>query len=114
MMVRSRRTVRMRRPGVDRAEPATPFLVGRGHPAMRAAARACHAAFGAEPALLRSGGTIPAATMLKEALGVTPVLMGFGLPADHIHGPNEGFSLRSLRGGVAASIRFLREIAQSS
>jgi acetylornithine deacetylase/succinyl-diaminopimelate desuccinylase-like protein len=42
---------------------------------------------------LRNGGTIPVVSLLQEVLGIPAVLMGFGLPDDRIHGPNEKFHL---------------------
>jgi hypothetical protein len=38
------------------------------------------------------------------------VLMGFGLPDDRIHGPNEKFHLPNFHKGIATSIRFLAEM----
>jgi acetylornithine deacetylase/succinyl-diaminopimelate desuccinylase-like protein len=75
---------------------AKPALVDRTHPAIVAAARAYHQAFGAPAVFLRNGGTIPVVNLIHEALDTPVVLMGFGLPDDHIHGPNEKFHLRFL------------------
>lgn len=90
---------------------AAPVVVDPRLPAMIAAGRAYRAAFGATPALVRSGGTVPAASLFQEILGVPPVLMGFGLPGDRAHGPDEGFSLESLRRGIEASIHLGAELA---
>jgi acetylornithine deacetylase/succinyl-diaminopimelate desuccinylase-like protein len=40
------------------------------------------------------------------------VLMGFGLPDDHAHGPNERFHLPNFYRGIEASIWFLTAIGR--
>jgi acetylornithine deacetylase/succinyl-diaminopimelate desuccinylase-like protein len=89
---------------------AKPALVDRTHPAIVAASRAYHQAFGAPTIFLRNGGTIPVVNMIHEKLETPVVLMGFGLPDDRIHGPNEKFHLPNFRKGIATSIRFLAEM----
>jgi hypothetical protein len=84
-----------------------PAVVNPRHPAVQAASLAYRKAFGAAPVLLRSGGTIPIVSTFQEALGIPVVLMGFALPDDRIHGPNEKFHLPNFYNGIAASIWFL-------
>jgi acetylornithine deacetylase/succinyl-diaminopimelate desuccinylase-like protein len=84
-----------------------PALVDRNHPAVRAAAVAYKKGFGALPVFLRSGGSIPVVTTFQEVLGCPAVLMGFGLPDDHIHGPNEKFYLPNFYNAIATSIWYL-------
>ena len=40
-------------------------------------------------------------------LGIPTVLMGFALPDDRMHAPNEKFHLPNFFKGIATSIRFL-------
>lgn len=86
---------------------AKPALIDRKHAGMRAAAFAYRKGFGAAPVFLRSGGSIPAVSMFQEELGIPTVLMGFGLPDDRIHAPNEKFHLPNFFRGIATSIWFL-------
>jgi len=88
--------------------------VDRRHPALRAAARAYREGFGVAPIFLRSGGTIPVVNMFREFLGIPTVLMGFALPDDRLHAPNEKFHLPNYFNGIAASIWFLAEVGAQS
>jgi acetylornithine deacetylase/succinyl-diaminopimelate desuccinylase-like protein len=92
---------------------AQPALIDRSHPALRAAALAYRAGFGRAPAFLRSGGTIPIVNTLQEIFGIPTVLMGFALPDDRMHAPNEKFYLPNFRNGISTSIHFLNEIANT-
>jgi acetylornithine deacetylase/succinyl-diaminopimelate desuccinylase-like protein len=89
---------------------AKPALVTRHHPGMRAAQVAYRKGFGATPVFLRSGGTIPVVHTLQAMLGIPTVLMGFALPDDRMHAPNEKFHLPTFYHGIATSIWFLAEI----
>jgi acetylornithine deacetylase/succinyl-diaminopimelate desuccinylase-like protein len=92
------------------AEPAS---IDRNDPALLAAARAYHHAFGAPAIFLRNGGTIPVVNLLQEILEIPVVLMGFGLPDDRIHGPNEKFHLPNFYKGIETSIWFLAEVGST-
>jgi acetylornithine deacetylase/succinyl-diaminopimelate desuccinylase-like protein len=92
---------------------AGPAVINRKHPAMHAAAVAYRQGFGIAPVFLRSGGSIPVVNTFQQALGLPTVLMGFALPDDRIHAPNEKFHLPNFFRGIKTSIRFLSEIGQS-
>jgi acetylornithine deacetylase/succinyl-diaminopimelate desuccinylase-like protein len=95
---------------VRRFLAARPALIDRRHPVMRAAARAYERGFGASPVFLRSGGTIPIVNHFQELLGAPTALMGFALPDDRIHAPNEKFHLPNFFRGIETCIRFLTEV----
>jgi acetylornithine deacetylase/succinyl-diaminopimelate desuccinylase-like protein len=86
---------------------AKPVLMDPTQRAMGAAAFAYRHGFGAPPVFLRSGGTIPIVSTFKEVLGIPTVLMGFGLPDDRIHAPNEKFHLPNFYRGISTSLWFL-------
>ncbi len=88
-----------------------PVVVSTETPAVQAAARALEGAFGRPPVYTRSGGSIPIVAGFSSLLGVPTVLMGFGLPDDNLHAPNEKFSLGNFHGGIEAVVRFLYEFA---
>jgi acetylornithine deacetylase/succinyl-diaminopimelate desuccinylase-like protein len=66
--------------------------------------------FGEAPVLLRSGGTIPILSTFQQALGIPTVLMGFALPDDQIHAPNEKFHIPNFYNGIDTCIWFLAAI----
>lgn len=59
-----------------------------------------------------SGGTIPIATALKEASQAEILLMGFGLPDDQIHAPDEHFGIDRLEKGAFVITRALEILGQ--
>src|SRR5437763_15335663 len=75
-------------------------LVSPDSPAMRAAAEALKETFGKDPVFIREGGSIPIAALFYEVLNVPVVLMGFGLPDDNLHSPNEKYSLTQFFKGM--------------
>jgi acetylornithine deacetylase/succinyl-diaminopimelate desuccinylase-like protein len=89
-----------------------PALVDRKHPAVRAAAFAYKRGFGALPVFVRSGGSIPVLNTFQKIIGCPAVLMGFGLPDDHIHAPNEKFFLPNFYKAIATSIWYLAVAAK--
>jgi acetylornithine deacetylase/succinyl-diaminopimelate desuccinylase-like protein len=107
----SRAVQRLAPPGtsveVRRVASAPPVLVPPDAPPVRAAAKALEAAFGVAPAYVRSGGSIPVVAGFTQVLRIPTVLMGFGLPDDNLHAPNEKFALANFHRGVEAVIRFL-------
>lgn len=83
-------------------------------PAMKAAVNAYRETFDKEPIFMREGGSIPVVGQFQEYLGLETVLMGFGLPDDRIHSPNERFYLPNFFKGIETSIRFLSELGNTS
>jgi acetylornithine deacetylase/succinyl-diaminopimelate desuccinylase-like protein len=88
-----------------------PAVVDRGHPAIRAASAAYRSGFGTEPVFVRCGGTIPIVAALQETLGIPVALMGFGLPDDRMHAPNEKVHLPNLFRGTRTAVWFLHRLA---
>ena len=86
---------------------AEPVLIDRCEPFLQAAFSAYRSVFETPPVLVRSGGTIPIVSTFQHALGTPAILMGFGLPEDRIHAPNENFLLPNFYRGIQTSIYFL-------
>jgi len=71
-------------------------------PLYDAARRALAAAFGKEPVLTGEGGSIPVVGDFARILGAPVLLMGFGLPGENAHAPNEWFSDENFVKGMRA------------
>ena len=73
--------------------------------------RACRRVFGRPPLLLPSGGSIPFVSALA-GLDSKPdvLLLGFGLPDDGMHAPNERMYLPNLLNGVAVCAELYAEL----
>ncbi|HEY4035169.1 MAG TPA: M20/M25/M40 family metallo-hydrolase, partial [Ktedonobacteraceae bacterium] len=78
---------------------------------MKAAASALEEVYGKPPAFLCEGGSIPIAALFDEVLRVPVVLMGFGLPDDNLHAPNEKYSLDQFYKGIRTVASFLQRMA---
>ena len=81
---------------------------------MQAAARAYESAFGAAPIFTREGGGIPIVSSFQDLLGAQVILLGFGLPDDNAHAPNEKIHLPNFYRGIRTAILFMDELAAGS
>ena len=86
-----------------------PCLVRVDNPYIQAATRALKEVWGKETVFIRSGGSIPIVGDFDRHLGMPSVMMGFGLPDDNIHAPNEKFHLKNFELGIESIVRFLEE-----
>jgi acetylornithine deacetylase/succinyl-diaminopimelate desuccinylase-like protein len=86
-------------------------VIDVGDPAMQTAVHALKESFGAEPVFVRAGGTLPVVALLGNILHAPVIMMGFGLPDDNLHAPNEKMSLDNFHKGIQASIHFMQELA---
>jgi acetylornithine deacetylase/succinyl-diaminopimelate desuccinylase-like protein len=98
---------------VSEIHHAEPVLLPTDTPYMQAAIAALEKVFGREPVLMRSGGSIPIVSLFSKVLGVPSVMMGFGLPDDNLHAPNEKMKLDNVFKGIDASSEYLRMLARS-
>lgn len=86
---------------------AAPSLVRTDSPYISKAAEAMTETFGAKTVYMRSGGSIPVVGLFDRFLGIPSVMMGFGLPDDNLHSPNEKFYLPNFYRGIDAAARYL-------
>ncbi len=84
------------------------------HPAMAAAVTACEAVWNRPPLFRREGGSIPIVGEIQKELGTESILLGFGLPRDRLHSPNERFHLPNFYGGIETVIHFLAAYANGA
>jgi acetylornithine deacetylase/succinyl-diaminopimelate desuccinylase-like protein len=85
-------------------------IIDRDIPEMKAASKAYEQVWGKAPVFTREGGSIPVVSMITHTLGIPTILMGFGLPDDRLHSPNEKFAIENFYKGIETSIRFLEAL----
>jgi acetylornithine deacetylase/succinyl-diaminopimelate desuccinylase-like protein len=83
-----------------------PAILERNSAYVQAAATALQTVFGVEPVFVREGGSVPVVSMVQSLLGVESVLLGFGLPDDNLHAPNEKLYLPNFYKGMEAYVHF--------
>jgi acetylornithine deacetylase/succinyl-diaminopimelate desuccinylase-like protein len=71
-------------------------------PIFEAAKVALRAAFGKEPVITGEGGSIPVVGDFERILGAPVLLVGFGLPGENAHAPDEWMSVDNFRRGAQA------------
>jgi acetylornithine deacetylase/succinyl-diaminopimelate desuccinylase-like protein len=86
---------------------APPSLVNPDNRFIHAAADAMSEIFGKPTVYIRSGGSIPIVAAFEQSLGIPSVMMGFGLPDDNLHAPNEKLHLPNFYRGIEAVARYL-------
>ena len=82
-------------------------LVNPDNRFIEAAAEAMKQVWGKDTVYIRSGGSIPIVGAFDSALGIPSVMMGFGLPDDNLHAPNEKLNLSNFFLGIEAVARYL-------
>ena len=85
------------------------LVVNPDHPAIQVAARAFSDILQKSTVFIRSGGSIPIVGDFATHLGIPTILMGFGLPDDGLHSPNEKYSLDNYYKGIMTIAHFFEE-----
>jgi acetylornithine deacetylase/succinyl-diaminopimelate desuccinylase-like protein len=83
------------------------ILLPTDGPYFQAAGEALERTFGAAPVRVREGGSVPVVNTFSEVLGKPILLMGYGLPDDRLHSPNEKMSIRQYYDGIRCTVRLL-------
>jgi len=79
-----------------------PWRAELSGPIFDAAKRALQAAFGREPVIVGEGGSIPVVGDFRRILEAPVLLVGFGLPGENAHAPDEWMSVENFRLGTKA------------
>jgi acetylornithine deacetylase/succinyl-diaminopimelate desuccinylase-like protein len=87
-------------------------VVGTDNPYIKAATEALHDTFKKETVFIRSGGSIPIVTDFQDGLKIPSVMMGFGLPDDNLHAPNEKFHIPNFHRGIETICRFFEKLGE--
>ncbi len=80
--------------------------------AAKLALEAIRDGFGQEATFIRAGGSIPVVGTLKKELGIDTLLVGFGLPDDRVHSPNEKFDLDAFHAGIRTAACLYGKLAE--
>jgi acetylornithine deacetylase/succinyl-diaminopimelate desuccinylase-like protein len=89
-----------------------PIVVQTDNPYIQAATHAMRQVFGKETVFIRSGGSIPIVGDFARHLKIPTVMMGFGLPDDNLHAPNEKFHIANFHRGIESIILFFEELGK--
>lgn len=89
-----------------------PWLMPPDSPALWAGLEAMSEAFGKPCNLIRGGGSVPITHLFQKHLGVNALMMGYGLPDDRVHSPNEKFRLEHYYRGILAGAALMRNLAK--
>ena len=95
---------------VEALHGGMPWYAEPSGPVFDAAKRALAKAFGREPVTIREGGSIPIVQQFQEILGAPVVLIGFGLPGENAHAPNEWMSVENFHKGAEAIAMLYEEL----
>lgn len=98
--------------GVRVIHSGDPIVVSTDNPYVRAATSAMHDVFAKETVFVRGGGSIPIVGDFIRELHIPTLMMGFGLPDDNLHAPNEKFHLANFHRGIESIIRFLNNVGR--
>ncbi|HTZ98072.1 MAG TPA: dipeptidase [Terriglobales bacterium] len=77
---------------------------------IEAATEAMHDIFKKDTVFIRSGGSIPIVTDFQDVLKIPSVMMGFGLPDDNLHAPNEKFHIPNFYRGIESICLFFEKL----
>jgi acetylornithine deacetylase/succinyl-diaminopimelate desuccinylase-like protein len=85
-------------------------VVGTNNNFVKAATEAMHDVFKKDTVFIRSGGSIPIVTDFQDVLEIPSVMMGFGLPDDNLHAPNEKFHIPNFYRGIESICLFFEKL----
>ena len=89
-----------------------PWRADLDGPLYDAARVALRAAFGRDPVIVGEGGSIPVVGDFERILKAPVLLVGFGLPGENAHAPDEWISVDNLRRGMRAMAMLYDEVAR--
>jgi acetylornithine deacetylase/succinyl-diaminopimelate desuccinylase-like protein len=88
-----------------------PWVAPYSHPIFQKAIHALESGFGKKASFIREGGSIPFVTQMHDTFKVPCVLMGFGLPDENAHAPDEHIALENYFGGIKSVALFYESLA---
>ncbi|WP_337102091.1 dipeptidase [Paenibacillus sp. YIM B09110] len=95
---------------IRRGEQAPAFNMDPTHPILQKAADAYEQVYGTRALFTKDGGSIPIVETFSRILQAPVVMMGFGLPDENLHAPNEHFNLENFDKGLLTIVTFLKQL----
>ncbi|HUQ49132.1 MAG TPA: dipeptidase [Terriglobales bacterium] len=89
-----------------------PIVIRTDNRFVKAATEAMKEVFHKDTVYIRSGGSIPIVAEFEKHLKIPSVMMGFGLPDDNLHAPNEKFHIPNFYRGIESIVRFMQKLGQ--
>lgn len=96
---------------IDAGHAGNPYVMDAHSAYGKAAQSALQKTFGADPVLIREGGSIPIIDSFKQVLGVDTLMCGLALPDCQAHAPNENFPIANFEAGIKLNRLLLQELA---
>ncbi len=95
----------------DTLSTGKPWTAPHHAPIFTKAQTALQKGFGRRAVFIREGGSIPFVTQMHDTFKVPCVLIGFGLPDENAHAPDEHLALENYFGGIKAIAHFYADLA---
>lgn len=95
---------------VVKGESARAFTIDPSDPMLQKAADAYERIYGTRALFTQDGGSIPIVETLSRVLSAPAVMMGFGLPDENLHAPNEHFNLENFDKGMLTIVEYLKSL----
>ncbi|MBB6144915.1 acetylornithine deacetylase/succinyl-diaminopimelate desuccinylase-like protein [Silvibacterium bohemicum] len=89
------------------------IVVGTDNRYIEAAKDAMKDVWGRDTVFVRGGGSIPIVGDFERHLKIPTVMMGFGLPDDNLHAPNEKFHIANYYRGIESIIVFFEKLGSA-
>ncbi len=89
-----------------------PWAAPYTHPIFKTALESLQQGFGKKAVFIREGGSIPFVTQMHDTFKVPCVLMGFGLPDENAHAPDEHIAVENYFGGIRSIAQFYQGLAK--
>jgi len=81
-------------------------------PGIDAAVEALKQGFGKKPVFTREGGSIPVVNTFRTLLNAPTILLGFGLPDENAHSPDEHLNLNNFHRGILSISHYFNELSK--
>jgi acetylornithine deacetylase/succinyl-diaminopimelate desuccinylase-like protein len=88
-----------------------PWVAAYHAPIFQVAQSALEKGFGKKAVFIREGGSIPFVTQMHDTFRVPCVLIGFGLPDENAHAPDEHLALENYYGGIKAIAHLYQDLS---